>query len=458
MSLINQLEQYLTRLDVIQKGDHIVLAVSGGRDSMVMLHLFDALKKKWKFELIVAHINHKLRGDESDADEKFVRMTAHSLKIHYESAEVDVRSGAREKKTSIQNAARILRYEVLEEMRTRSEARWIATAHHAGDNTETILAHLFRGSGVEGMQGMKPVRDHLLRPLLFATSKNIQVYAEEKKIKWREDSSNQHDDYTRNVLRHHVIPKITELINPGIDQTLSQSSFIFQSLGEFLQHHIDRLAAEAISRVYEELSLAIPILKRYFDYEKFAVIQHAIRTFYHRESSYSEIIAIHSLLNSDVGKGVVLKNGEKVFRERDAVIFTKSSRFGPAEISFQIGETVEVDQYHLSIQPIFSDHKRFTSDPDIEYIDSSSVGTSWTLRPWKKGDWFIPLGVRGKQKVSDFLINNKVPRYKKDDVLILETNDTIVWVCGMRLDDRFKITNKTRSVLELRLTSVIDHE
>ena len=451
MQLLKKFEQSLVGLRQIEKADSIVVAVSGGRDSVVLLNLFLELQYKWHFKLIVGHVNHRLRGKESDEEEQFVVTLANQFHLPVGVSQVDVRAEAVSLKTSIQNAARLLRYRSLEEMRFGYHARWISTAHHADDNSETILAHLFRGSGLEGMQGIHPVRDNIIRPLLSITGDEIQSYAEENKIQWKEDSSNATDHYTRNEIRHKIIPVITGKLNPNLHSTLQHTSAIFQSLNTFIRQHIDSLYAGAAAIDGEALCLAIPTLKNYFDFEQIALIQRAIYNFFGTDGSYPEIRAVQGLLRSQSGKIVLLHNRGKVFRDRESLVFLKSAESRNIPVHFLTGEIVPFDNAILNIRPVERVGCEYTPDPFVEFIDARLTGTVWTLRRWREGDWFIPFGLKGKQKVSDFLVNRKIPRWQKDQIHVLESGNAIVWLCGQRLDDRFKITDATTSILQLKM-------
>lgn len=459
MSLLSRLEQYLATLSVLQKGDALILAVSGGLDSMVMLDSFYQLRKKWKFDITVAHINHGLRGAESDADEAFVTEHAHALKLPFESTRVDVLTLAKTEKRSIQDAARQLRYQALENIRSKCDAQWILTAHHADDNAETMLMHFIRGSGIRGLRGIVPVSGSLLRPMLFASREMLEASAEQRSIRWREDRSNAEDSYDRNVVRHSLIPLLKEILNPGLSETLSHSSGIFRALNAFIVAHVDRLSKEIFRHDKDHLYLAIPTLINYLDFEKFAVIQRAIETFYTRESAYTEICSIRKLMDSVSGKVLHLKKNEYVFRDRDELVFTQRFPEKTAPVTFQTGEDGVLDHRRISVRTVLKEEVSYTKDRRIEYIDAHSVGTEWILRFWKKGDWFIPLGSEGKQKLSDFFINQKIPRHQKDKVLLLETihrtpgeeSRQIVWICGVRLDARAKIHPRSTSILRLEI-------
>ena len=459
MSLLSRLEQYLASLSVMEKGDALILAVSGGLDSMVMLDLFYQLRKKWKFHITVAHINHGLRGAESDADEVFVKEQALALKLSFESARVDVLTLAKTEKRSIQDAARQLRYQALENIRSKHEARWILTAHHVDDNAETMLMHFIRGSGIKGLRGIVPVSGTLLRPMLFASREMLEAYAAQRSIRWREDRSNEKDLYDRNAVRHSLIPLLKEILNPGLSETLSHSSGIFRALNEFIVAHVDRLSKETFRHDNDHLYLAIPTLIDYLDFEKFAVIQRAIETFYTRESAYTEIISIRNLMESMSGKVLHLKKNEYVFRDRDELVFTHRFPEKPSHVRFQTGEDGVLDHRRIRVRAVPKEEVAYTKDTRIEYIDAHSVGSEWILRFWKKGDWFIPLGSEGKQKLSDFFINQKIPRHQKNKVLLLETihrtpgeeSRQIVWICGMRLDARAKIHPRSTSILRLEI-------
>ncbi len=450
MNLPKQFEESLARLGCVRRGERILAAVSGGLDSMVMLELFTALRKKRKWEIFVGHVNHSLRGRESDGDEAFVRKRAELLGLRCLSVRIDVRAEAKHAGKSIEEAARDLRYRALERMRLECGARWIATAHHADDNAETILAHLIRGAGAGGLRGIHPRRGCIIRPLLFAERQALLRFANTRKISWREDSTNREITYRRNFIRRRLLPAIREL-NPGIAGTLTRTSAIFRSLDLFIGARVEKLGRKLVRVDGPKLHLAIPGLNRYFDFEKYALIQRAIGDFYECQPTFEEVDAVIQLANAPIGKFLKFRKNGRIFRDREVITFVGGEPGVQAGTKIRPGEKAIAGEWTLAIERVSPPKRVKKAGRLTEYLDAAKAGEEFLLRKWRSGDRFVPLGAPGRKKVSDFLVDRKVGRVEKENLLVLEGAGGIVWVCGMRIDERVKIDGGTRSALKLTL-------
>lgn len=450
MNLPKQFEESVARLGCVRRGERILVAVSGGLDSMLLLDLFARLRKKRGWEIVVGHVNHSLRGRESDRDEAFVRRQTERLGALFLSHRVDVRAEAKRNRKSIEEAARDLRYRALETMRAECGAEWIATAHHADDNAETILANLIRGAGTGGLRGVHPRRGRIIRPLLFAERGELERYATARGISWREDSTNKETKFRRNFIRHRLLPAIREL-NPGFARTMNRTSALFRSLELFVDGRIGKLSHRLLRRDGSKLHLAITGLNRYFDFEKYALIQRAINDFYGCEPTFDEVDAVNRLVGAPVGKFLNFRKNGRIFREREVIAFTKPGGGAETRASIAPGETAIVGDWILRIERVPLPKRRRVPNPFTEFVDAESAGEEFTLRRWRKGDRFFPLGAPGGKKVSDFLVDRKIARPDKEELLVLEGSGGIVWVCGLRIDERVKITGNTRDALKLTL-------
>ncbi|HUI30418.1 MAG TPA: tRNA lysidine(34) synthetase TilS [Candidatus Acidoferrales bacterium] len=447
----NRFENYIRKHQLVSENDKIIVSVSGGIDSTVLLDLMMELKNRMQMQIAVAHINHKLRGSESEEDEKFVKDLAESSGIECFVHGVDTRAFIIEHKTSLQAGAREIRYKFLETVMILKNFTRIATAHNANDNAETMLFNLLRGSGANGLGGIPVKRGHIIRPLLFAERKEIEQYARLKSLKYREDSSNIKNYYMRNVIRHSTIPQIQEKINPAVIATLNRTAEIFQEMNSFISNEV-KLLYSSVAKNFEGEKLVLDIfkLKNTLLFIRENMIMAALKEFVRGEVDYNKVHAVMDLINSETGSSIELGSDVVVFRDRYNLVFIKNPK-EPADFVAEIipGKKYEFEEFYLNTEVVEKGEVNFSLSPVVEFVDADNAGDALTLRSWHPGDSFTPLGMKGHKKISDFLVDQKIPIYQKNNVLVLSGKDGIIWVCGLRVDDRFKITEKTRRVLKL---------
>lgn len=435
------LEQFLNHIrkhDLCQPDDTILLAVSGGVDSVVMLHLF----KEAGFTIGVAHCNFQLRGKESDADEAFVRQLTQQLNIPFFSNRFDTDTFAWEKGISTQMAARELRYNWFNSLLTEYGYKHLATGHHFDDTLETILLNLTRGSSLEGLSGI-PVRNgKVIRPLLFATRVEVEKFATDHDILWRTDQSNLTDDYQRNFIRHQIVPKLREL-NPSLENTLHAGleklqsdielvhTFVQDWKQQYLSENHERTVIE--KKGFEELKHSAHLLWRVVRDKGFNVEQcvEIIRALHH-QSGKQFLSVTHTLLVDRIQLIIT----PRLNKQEDVLIseYQQEVQCGPWKFFLeQSSAGVEVK-----------------ANPLLAFLDADKLKYPLRLRRWRPGDFFYPLGMDHKRKLSDFLIDKKLSRADKEAVIVLESNGDIVWVAGHRIDNRYKITPETRAALIFR--------
>ncbi len=466
-SFLRKCEEFIRTENLVQHGDTVIAAVSGGIDSIVMLDVLRQLKSKLGIEVVVGHVNHCLRGAESDGDQEFVEQQARAAGMQCVVARVAVREYAKSLKTSVQAAARELRYEFLNELRATSNAMWIATAHHADDNAETLLLHLMRGSGLQGLRGIVPKRaeEKLIRPLLFARRSEIEAYARARKLKHREDSSNLKDVYARNFLRHRIMPLLEEKINPGIVRTLNSTARILAHSGKFFEDFLHQIAAQCVSTdPGGQVFLKLQALEQQPEEFRTAVLYDVVNRLSDVPVNYKTVDRLQKLTKGQVGKNIPLGRSWYAVRNRDTVVITPRRETEQLGISVPEFGTYSGGGRQFSITHIEQAVQADNKQPDqtslgevpgmvlAETVDLRHLRFPLTVRTWRRGDWFLPLGMKGRKKVSDFLSDVHVPAHVKKNVTVLCSGDDIVWVCGFRLDDRFNLTAKTskRARLEFR--------
>jgi tRNA(Ile)-lysidine synthase len=437
------LRPFLTHIENLCKTtDKILLAVSGGMDSMVMLHLF----LQAGFSVAVAHCNFQLRGEESDEDENFVAAKCKKWGIPFHSIQFDTNNYAIQHGLSIQMAARELRYNWFHQVKEKENANWIATAHHLSDSIETVLLNLTRGTGLDGLVGIADKNDFVIRPLLFATHKEVANYAAETGVIWREDRSNETDDYQRNFVRHQIIPKL-EQINPAFEQSIAKTVERLSGDGAILTQAIEVWKKQFQKNENDKVILAKKGFEPNLDFSyNSALLWRLVRGFGFHFDQCKKIV--HAL-NGQSGKKF-LSTSHQLVVDRELLILAPLS----AELAEVTIDEGQVDAYMGNRQLTFLTTivgSSLKSEEAAILLDGASLRFPLTWRKWKAGDSFFPLGMTGRKKISDFLIDQKVSLIEKEAVTVLESAGEIAWVVGYRIDDRFKVKTTTEHVLLITL-------
>jgi tRNA(Ile)-lysidine synthase len=427
--------EHLDGLGLLPGGDRLLLAVSGGLDSMVMLHLFQACG----FLVGVAHANFQLRGAESEGDEQFVKNWCAVHNIPFFVQRFQTNNYAMERKLSIQMAARELRYSWFEELLKKEGFRYVATAHHLNDSLETVLINLARGTGIEGMTGIPVINGNRIRPLLFASKSEIEDYAAEMGIAWREDSSNRTDDYQRNFIRHQIIPALKK-INPALEDTFRETLSKIRSELTILNHDLENWKKEN----WEKEGEIIRIRKNgLLPAEGPARLWHCIKPF---GFSYAQCEDILRALHGQSGKQFLVSD-YKLVVDRDFLVITTENNILDEVVIAMKQEDAVLGSYQILVKSTLE--LTPSSNPDMATLDADKLTFPLVWRKWKPGDYFFPLGMTHRKKISDFLIDNKISVGEKDFVTVLEAGGEIVWVVGYRIDNRYKITPQTKNALSL---------
>jgi tRNA(Ile)-lysidine synthase len=435
-----QFKSYISAKDLCQPGDRILLAVSGGIDSVVMTHLF----KEAGYDCAVAHCNFQLRGEESDMDEAFVRSLAGALDIPVYVKKFDVEAVMNEHGISLQMAARELRYKWFEELLTKYSMDRVATAHNKNDAVETFFLNLSRGSGIRGLKGISPRRGKIIRPILFASRSQIATFQQARGIEFREDSSNLETKYQRNKIRHDILP-VMEQINPGFLEIMYGNMERLEEVYEIYNHHIQQVRME----IFEEKPG-----KTVIDTGKLRALTPLSTWLYELFSPYgftrSQCEGIRKIMDSGSGRQSI-STTHRLFKDREKMILV------PAE-------SESFERYYLddpgkqSYLPFpmdmevleRSDLEAIPDDPLVACLDLDTIQFPLTIRRWMHGDYFYPLGMEQIKKLSDFFVDKKVPVPEKERIWIMASGKKIVWVMGYRIDNRFRVTPDTTRILTLR--------
>ena len=439
--MLEQFLNHIARHKLCTLSDSILLAVSGGIDSMAMLHLF----KEGGYRISVAHCNFQLRGAESDKDELLVVEECKRLAVPFFVRRFETETYAWEQGISIQMAARDLRYAWFDELVKEQGYNFMATGHHFDDSMETIVLNLTKSTSVEGFAGIPLKNRNIIRPLLFATRAKVTEYANAKGYKWREDESNLTDDYQRNFVRHHIIPKLKEL-NPSLESTWQNGLEKIEGDLELLHIGFNAWKKESVSESKDRFVIKKKSLHNF--YAGASPLWRYIQGFAFNCEQAREII---QTINGQSGKRFLSPTHILVI-DRDEIIVTPHSHewnaariesgdrevpLGPWRMFFSTGETPTI-----------------SADKMEAALDADSLKFPLTWRKWKKGDAFQPLGMTHKKKLSDFMVDNKVSLADKNITTVLESEGEIVYVVGWRIDDRFKIRESTKRVLNIRVARV----
>lgn len=448
--LLHSFVDFVRTSRLIENGEKIVVAVSGGIDSTVLLDCLDRLRERLSIRLAVAHFNHQLRGTESDEDEAFVRTLADKRNLPFEVDRADVRKIAHERKLSIEDAGRELRYEFFARLRTSLGFDKIATAHHADDSAETILHNLFRGAGVRGLSGIPAFRTDLnvVRPLLFATRHEISTYAIERKLQYREDSTNAKTDLTRNFIRHELIPLIQARVNPNLQATLRRTGFLFDQLDRYLQEEADQILAEiTLTTMPHEVTIdrekfiAKPIFLQEY------ILRVVAKRFTHEEVDFDTVREMMKICDAESGSSCSIANGARFYRDRGNLIIANNDDHTTYSHAIELNNAYDFGEFTFSSEHVHM--AAMSTDPNVEFVDAATLQQQLVLRSWEEGDWFIPIGMHDRKKLSDFFIDQRIPLREKRAIPILVSGNEIVWVVGRRLDERHKLTAQTEKIIKL---------
>lgn len=418
----------------------VLLAVSGGIDSMVMAALFHRLGISFG----VAHCNFCLRGIDADLDEQLVRDWCNEHDVPFHNIRFDTLARAEELKKGIQETARILRYEWLEGIRSENSYQAIATAHHANDNAETLLMNLFKGTGIAGLHGIPHINGYIIRPLLFSTRDQIKSYAKEYNVPYRDDVSNASDKYTRNAIRHNIIPEAEKLF-PNAVTNIANSIERFAE-AELLYNKVIEQERKKLVEVRGK-DYYIPIRKLEHREPLNTICYELFRPFGFTPGQVPQIL---QLMESESGHYVASAT-HRVISNRGFLIVTTIQTFDTGFILIE-EYPAKADTGNVVFQFTEGKPGNIPVDDHVAMVDLDKLTFPLILRRWKTGDYFYPLGMgMKKKKLSRFFVDRKISVHEKEQVWVLESDKRIVWVAGHRLDERFKVKPSTEKVLSIKM-------
>ncbi len=474
MSLPEKFKSYIQKHQLFGFKDQLLVAVSGGIDSVVLCQLC----KTAGFDFKIAHCNFQLRGEESERDEAFVKSLGEKYGVEIFIKKFATEIFAEQNKVSIQVAARELRYGWFEELRIEIENRqpaqekrklsgtkphltshmvyptFVLTAHHANDNIETLLMNFFKGTGIAGLRAIEPRHGKIIRPLLFVKKEELLNFANENNLQFVEDSSNLSDKYTRNYFRNQLIPSLQKVF-PGVEENLINNIERFGEIDELYRQIISQHTKELIEKKGNEIH--IPVLKLKKTKALSTVLYEVIKEFGFNAHQADEV---KKLLDSDSGK-FISSATHKIIKNRNWIIIAPHNTMEASNILINEDDReIKFEDSILKFEKTLAEEIELTSDSSIALLDADKITFPLLLRKWKRGDYFYPLGMKkasgtpAKKKLGKFFIDQKLSIIEKEKIWIIESNKKIIWVVGKRIDDRFKITSNSTRLIKIQFSEL----
>jgi tRNA(Ile)-lysidine synthase len=445
-NILFNFRQFLKEECGCNENEFFLLAVSGGIDSMVMLDLFH--REKLNYALL--HCNFQLRGVESDGDEEFIRSVAKQKGVNLYVKRFDTKKYAEKQGISIQMAARDLRYNWFHKEISRLNAGAVATAHHKDDAVETFFINLSRGTGISGLTGINSRTGNIIRPILFLSRREISLYAQVENIKWREDSSNPSVKYLRNKIRHLIISQ-ANLVIPGFSDAVFRTITQLKSTKYLLEKAASDFIKRALRTKGDTTEIAIDEIKKASpaDIILFEVLQKY-------GFNYETTCQLIRALDGQPGKRF-LSDSYEITVDRSLIIIQPLQHMSEKAFVIPEGTTIVEFPVHLVFSMInYNENHFIPKDNHIASFDMSKLQFPLIIRNWKKGDYFYPFGMKGRKKLSDFFTDHKIPVSDKKKKWILESGGDIIWIIGMRTDERYKVTPLTQKILQINYHAEIN--
>ncbi|WP_207736476.1 tRNA lysidine(34) synthetase TilS [Fusibacter ferrireducens] len=447
--MLKQMLETIYNHQLIEEHDKIVVGLSGGPDSLALIHALYHFRESLQIELVAVHINHMFRGVLADADEDFVKNFCKLHQIPMYSYRIDVGEYAKEIGTSFEDAGRRVRYQYFEKVLIKENAQKIAVAQNKNDLIETFFINLFRGSGVDGLASIDYKRDQIyIRPLLDVDRNAIEAYCLENALNPRRDHTNDENDYLRNKIRNDLLPSLKMVYNPSLDQTLYKTIKIMKREKAFWQKHSELLFKESCKGEENKVRISKKAYDLMHEAEKLQLLRYAISKVRGNLTNISSDILEQILLLSKTGTFVDLDFNHRVLLSYDELIIQKEVISGV--------EIMPVLREKKISRQVYEKVKQNMKTSDIVAVDAATIQGNLILRHRKDGDVFVPMGMSGHKKIKDFFIDEKVPKEKRNHIWLVCDDEKIVWVHGMRMNNMCKVTNKTENILLISFNDIVE--
>lgn len=454
--MLEKVNQTIINYQMIEANDSILVGVSGGVDSVVLLDILVKLRPVYNLTIFVAHLNHGLRGKVADEDEAFVVNLAEKYNVKVYTKKEDMLAYADANKISSEEAGRVLRYAFFDEIMQREKIQKIAIAHNKNDQAETILMRIMRGTGLDGIVGIKPVNGRIIRPLLFCSRAEIEAFESTEKLNHREDDTNKENIYTRNTIRNQLIPQLENLYNPNLVEGLSRMGQLLADDLEIIENQLEEILQKIAFQRQEKmvsfnrkvfLDLSLGLKRR--------VLRHAIQSIQGDLVNIEEK-HIHNMIQlisqGKTGKEIHLTNGWIAKNNYDFFeISQPSEKYANYEFELEIGKKQSFGTFE--IETFVEDKIKidfYTKDIFLKFFDYDRIKSSLKVRNRRPGDRIVPLGMKGSKKIKDLFIDEKVASDKRNQIPLIVCGDEIVWVVGYRIGDGFKVSEQTKKVLVVK--------
>ncbi len=465
MDIKAQFLKTLKKYNMVKKGQKVVLGVSGGPDSICLLHLFMTFMKELDISLYAAHLDHMFRGQESEKDARFVEILCRKWDIPFFSDKINVPNYAKRFRLSPEDAARQVRYNFFKKVKKKTGAQKIATGHNQNDHEETILMNIFRGSGLDGIIGINPVRSHYIRPLIEIPRRAIEEYLVQLDIPFRTDATNLTPDYFRNSLRLELIPLIRKKYCPQLGPSLRRLAKIAGRDLSFMEFVTKKTATDIIRKNPNKVMIDVVKFSKQHEAIKYRLVRLAVKQL---AGGIKDFEARHAKLLVDFieeassGSLIDLPKNLQGIKEYDYFILSKGNFDEIPDYSYvlKIPGKIDVKEVGVNIKAYVKPHNEQViskTNPKTAYLDYSKIRSCLVIRNRRPGDRFKPLGSIGSKKLKDFFIDEKIPRRKRDCIPIVTSGAHIIWVGGMRINDEFRVTEKTDQILVLVMEYVRDN-
>lgn len=455
-SFVDSVKATIQKHHMIKSGDTVVVGVSGGADSLCLLHVLKSLSKLLDIKLFAVHLNHMFRGIDADKDAEFVEQICKDWEIPYRIVTFDVSAYAKEQGLSSEEAGREIRYKLFRESKDQLNANKIAVAQNSNDQVETILMRLLRGTGLEGLKGIDAVRGDIIRPLLYCDRLSIEEYCKQNKLEPRVDKTNLQPIYLRNKIRLELLPYLKESFNPNLNDAMIRLAQVAREENEYLEQQSEALLKNIAC--LQDNSIRI-------DTEKLMQLHSAMQKRLLRKAveklattlngfEYKHFQGILELLDKNTGAAIELPKGLKAYISYENLIICKKIEMPDKKcyykLKYDCENYLDESEASISIRTIdCNDLSRIPKSPDTIYLDADKIKHELILRSRESGDVISPIGMKGSKKLKDYFIDKKIPKEKRDQVLLLADGHEIVWILGSIISEKYKITSNTQKVMVL---------